>query len=118
MCFAPVGHRNYTNLILIVEHTRLQMDLDKVEQLEGKITSELDGLKQKIDNMTKVCSILGFSVMSTSNYSRVRVVELLFYFVVLYMFGLCTQKPLVLLSSDIHFVNTISNTTIFCGFFL
>lgn len=30
------------------------MDLDKVEQLEGKITSELDGLRQKIDNMTEV----------------------------------------------------------------
>jgi len=42
-----------TAVSLASEHTRLQMDLDKVEQLEGKITSELDGLKQKIDNMTK-----------------------------------------------------------------
>ncbi|XP_031556313.1 intraflagellar transport protein 74 homolog [Actinia tenebrosa] len=36
---------------LASEHTRLQMDLDKVEQLETKITTELDSLKDKIATM-------------------------------------------------------------------
>lgn len=35
------------------EHTRLQMDLEKVEQLETKITSELESLKEKIQTMTQ-----------------------------------------------------------------
>ncbi|XP_073259042.1 intraflagellar transport protein 74 homolog [Porites lutea] len=35
------------------EHTRLQMDLEKVEQLETKITTELESLKERIDTMTQ-----------------------------------------------------------------
>ncbi|XP_078353476.1 intraflagellar transport protein 74 homolog [Oculina patagonica] len=35
------------------EHTRLQMDLEKVEQLETKITSELESLKERIQTMTQ-----------------------------------------------------------------
>ncbi|KAJ7358815.1 Intraflagellar transport protein 74 [Desmophyllum pertusum] len=35
------------------EHTRLQMDLEKVEQLETKITSELESLKERIETMTQ-----------------------------------------------------------------
>lgn len=34
------------------EHTRLQMDLEKVEQLETKITTELESLKERIQTMT------------------------------------------------------------------
>jgi len=34
------------------EHTRLQMDLEKVEQLETKITTELESLKERIKTMT------------------------------------------------------------------
>lgn len=35
------------------EHTRLQMDLEKVEQLETKITTELESLKERIQTMTQ-----------------------------------------------------------------
>lgn len=35
------------------EHTRLQMDLEKVEQLETKITTELESLKERISTMTQ-----------------------------------------------------------------
>lgn len=38
---------------LDAEHARLQADLEKVDQLESKITSELDGLREKIATMTQ-----------------------------------------------------------------
>ena len=37
--------------MLFSESARLQMDLQKVEQLEGKITAELDSLKVRIKEM-------------------------------------------------------------------
>eukprot|EP00794_Sanderia_malayensis_P007768 gene7768-8614_t len=40
-----------TNKGLDGEHRKLQMDLDKVNQLESKITTELDTLKEKIREM-------------------------------------------------------------------
>ena len=36
------------------ENTKLQLDLVKVEELEGKITSELASLKDSISTMTRV----------------------------------------------------------------
>eukprot|EP00795_Rhopilema_esculentum_P004799 gene4799-21108_t len=42
-----------TNKGLDSEQRRLQMDLEKVNQLESKITTELDSLKKRIDKMTE-----------------------------------------------------------------
>ncbi|XP_074611284.1 intraflagellar transport protein 74 homolog isoform X2 [Acropora palmata] len=42
-----------TAVSLDSEHQRLQLDLEKVEQLETKITTELESLKEKINSMTQ-----------------------------------------------------------------
>lgn len=42
-----------TNKGLGDEHRRLNLDLEKVKQLESKITTELDSLKEKIDTMSE-----------------------------------------------------------------
>lgn len=78
------------------------MDLDKVEQLEGKITSELDGLKQKIDNMTTVCKLSAPSFMSKMIHSQVVVSTSLF--VVLYLFGQCRLKFLVTAPTSVSLI--------------
>ncbi|XP_068603996.1 intraflagellar transport protein 74 homolog isoform X2 [Brachionichthys hirsutus] len=46
-----VVHSESTARGLVTESQRLQQDLEKVQQLEGKITEELSGLKERVSGM-------------------------------------------------------------------
>lgn len=80
MCQLSPETNSTTPCVSSPENNRLQQDLQKVEQLEGKITSELSSLNERIQSMTeglKTFSNLDALKAAGEEKKQVRILQIL-----------------------------------------